>query len=1131
MVHIKSLKFRGFKSFKRAEANFSNGYVCLAGPNGSGKSNVADGIRFALGEGSLRALRAKRVAELINTSCKFGEVTLNIEGEQKYEIKRAINPEGKTLYRINGKRSTRTLVMEELRRYGLEAGNHNIIAQGQVQKIVEMSAKERRQIIDSVAGISEFDAKKNEALTELSKVEQKITEATIVLGEREALLNELEKEKDSAISYLDAQEKFKRSKASIANAEYEKLNKSYTSLVEKQAKLDLEIAEFEKQVSVLNSRVSELDSQKQKIVSKIGSAESREAALAEIEELKVKLGQDNVSLSEREKERLRLSSEESETNAGIEKAKEEQQKLLEKEKQISSKIKSVSSQISSFEKKTGATVNAEAEIEKEHSFISDKIVSLKEQKASAQSTLSNTEKMLEMKKQEKERLSATLGKETKGRLTGETQMLGKEVSSLQAEIDGLFEREKEINRLIPDLDRKSLSLKEKAATLRATISPSSASLALKAVDQMKHKGIYGTVASLIKFDSKHSSAIEAAAGARLNYVVVEKMDTAIKAIEALKRQKSGRCTFIPLDMSRFITSAKAAKQTGCLGPLIDFVQFDRAYSKAMDYVFSGTLLFDTVQSARKAGIGKARMVTLEGELLEKSGIITGGRQKGSLLSRNALQKAETEAAKIKKDRDTLYSQLYSIREEMSAKRKQKADSEIKLKGIEIELKTAEQLRKTSKKTLDDIKQIESHAGLLQKKINETKNLLQQISESLSQAADEKQKTSQRQEKLKQEAVQQDSESQKKLQKMHSEKSSFEAKLQAKKEELDKLLESLSQEQKQAQETVSQLSSCKKSITSLKKAIIDSSNLKREKEKKLAEVSSSAKRLVNKLKDLEEQISEVAAQLGKVKSGHEKKRHEQVEFRVKRQANETRLSDLKAELDQYSGIPTIDATRQELEEIAKKSQFTMDSLGNVNLRAPELFEQKKTEIDDIKNRVKSLGDEKGAVMGMMDEIEAKKRNIFLSTFSAVNDHFKRLFSYAFPGEGTMVLEQPSSPFDGGLLVKVSDNGKNKYLDSMSGGEKSLLALMFIFSIQMHKSAPFYILDEADAALDKENSKKLSDLIKRLSANTQFIVVTHNDVVLSHADVALGVTRTDDGSKMVGVELTSAGAGKRKMAKGS
>jgi len=160
--------------------------------------------------------------------------------------------------------------------------------------------------------------------------------------------------------------------------------------------------------------------------------------------------------------------------------------------------------------------------------------------------------------------------------------------------------------------------------------------------------------------------------------------------------------------------------------------------------------------------------------------------------------------------------------------------------------------------------------------------------------------------------------------------------------------------------------------------------------------------------------------------------------------------------------------------------------------------------------------------MMDEIDARKRAIFLSTFTSVNDNFKRLFGFVFRGEGTLLLEKPSSPFEGGLHVKVREENRDKYLDSMSGGEKSLLALMFIFAIQMHKAAPFYILDEADAALDKENSKKLADLIKQLAGKTQFLVVTHNDTVLSNADVALGVTRTEDGSKIVGVQLTAATA---------
>ena len=289
---------------------------------------------------------------------------------------------------------------------------------------------------------------------------------------------------------------------------------------------------------------------------------------------------------------------------------------------------------------------------------------------------------------------------------------------------------------------------------------------------------------------------------------------------------------------------------------------------------------------------------------------------------------------------------------------------------------------------------------------------------------------------------------------------------------------------------------------------------------LSEISAASQKLMAKLTELEAQIKDVATQLGKIKADEEKKNREMVALDANRQIIEQRLSDIKAELDQYSGVPTIDASRVELEELARSSQAKMEALGSVNLRAPELYEQKKKEIDDVKSRVESLSGEKNAVLHMMDEIDARKRAIFLSTFTSVNDNFRKLFGFAFKGgEAALILEKPSSPFEGGLHVKVREENRDKYLDSMSGGEKSLIALMFIFAIQMHKAAPFYILDEADAALDKENSKKLADLIKQLSGKTQFIVVTHNDTVLSNADVALGVTRTEDGSKIVGVQLTS------------
>ncbi|MEM5814851.1 MAG: AAA family ATPase, partial [Candidatus Aenigmatarchaeota archaeon] len=238
MVFISRLRLRNFKSFKIASIQLPRTFICFAGPNGSGKSNVCDAIRFALGENSLRAVRAKKVSDLISLGADKAEIWLNLDGEKAYEVKRAIRNDGKTLYKLDGKRMTRTLVLDALKPHGLEAGAHNIIAQGEVERIIQMSPKERREIIDHVAGISEYEQKKKEALKELEAVEQKINDATIALKEREGFLAELEKEKDAALKYAELKDYLHRLKGSVIYLELEKVDKEHSRAVQKFAELE-----------------------------------------------------------------------------------------------------------------------------------------------------------------------------------------------------------------------------------------------------------------------------------------------------------------------------------------------------------------------------------------------------------------------------------------------------------------------------------------------------------------------------------------------------------------------------------------------------------------------------------------------------------------------------------------------------------------------------------------------------------------------------------------------------------------------------------------------------------------------------------------------------------------------------
>jgi chromosome segregation protein len=1112
MVFISRIKFRGFKSFRQAEVVLPKGFVCLAGPNGSGKSNVTDGIRFALGEMGLRSLRASKVAELINQSSTKAEVTLTIDGEQHFEVKRAIREDGKVAYRLDGKRVTRREVLEALRPVGLEIGSHNIIAQGQVQKIVEMNAKERRGIIDSIAGIAEFEEKKEEALGELGKVESRISDTNIVLSEREAILTQLEKEKNDALAYREADTLLKRSKATLVNHEYSKLEKSHNELMGNYTKRKAEGESLLSEILSLDSKIAAHEAERGELAAKINKPGERERLMAQIEEIKVSIGSNTATGSEKKKDSERLSSElvalETERKAAKDKLSESKAALS----KMAAELQDVQSKMAKFERNGAGGESGSEKLHADADALLVTVSKMREEKAGLSAGLEKTQELLGIREDDFKRLTG--GRDTE-RLTGELENLRKDATGLEKELTSLFENEKELNRQVPELDKKMLELKERLAVFRASAGSSGVNPAVSVALGLGMLGIYGTVGDLIKTDGKYSVAVEAACGQRLSYLVCDTLSTATAAIEKLKSSKSGRATFLPLDVVVSDSSKRAGTPpSGSLGYLIDFVEFDRHYERALGYVFGDTLLVSSVEAARKIGIGKARMISVEGELVERSGAITGGSMKATILAKTGMAKLEKDVEALKTEREGIYQHLYELREEMSRKRKEKAEAEVKAKGIELELGMGRGSGESQHA------KIKGEMASLEKQLSDGRKKLEEMEKQIG--AGEKK----RQGLLTDAAAAEEKEFAEKegehaeLREITAKKSSLLAAIGGKKEEESLHSSALAAIEEKVAAAKKASVDVKKSISEIESHLSTWGKQKAEFEEKLKHIGKETEALYKKMQEAEAKMKWAAGERGKLKYSQDRIEAEINQMNVKRATIETKLADLKVEVEKFAGVEVIDASREKLEEMAAKSETALFTLGNVNQKAPELYEQKKAEIEDVKGKVKRLEDEKAAVHRMIEEIDSKKRAIFIETFQAVNDNFKTLFSHIFPGEGTLVLEQPADPFASGLQIKVRDGKKDRYLDSMSGGEKSLLALVFIFSIQMHKAAPFYILDEADSSLDKANSLKLAQLLSKLSKNTQFIVVTHNDTVLTSADVALGVTKTDDGSKIVGVQLTQA-----------
>ena len=1125
MYYISHIKFRGFKSFKSAEASLPNGFVALAGPNGSGKSNVTDAIRFIFGEMGLKALRAKKTAELINLNSSAAEVVINIDGDRHFEIRRQIHEDGTTRYELDGRHLTRDATLEALRPYGLEVGPHNIIAQGQVQNLVERNPKDRRAIIDTVAGIAEFDEKKKDALSQLARVDSNISEAKVVLAERGAFLAELEKERDAALAYTEAKTTLEKARATLVSAEYKKLDSYFKELLEKRQTLSGEITRLETEKAALSAKRTDLDKQRAALSDRIGKSSEREKLLAAIQETRLQLASLATRLEEKKGEQERLKSRQKELDESKARMEAAIQQMKADASALDEKFAKAAAELETARKEAGiGSPDGHAGEAQSIEQLEASLQKSLSDKSAAEANLQQLEAMIEKYSAESRR-SAEEAKSFNAPQAEDERLsrLGNQIKSLGADLEKLFDDEKKLNRSLPDLDQSLLQAKEKVATLRGSASPAASNPALLMVQSLKSSmgGIKGAVSELINVDTEYRAAVEAAGGGRLNYIVVDTLDTASEIISKLKAAKAGRATFIPLDS--VVLSEKAGPvPAGSLGRLIDFVQYDPSIDSAMRYCFEDTLLVRDVESAKKIGVGRARMVSLGGELLERSGVISGGQLRGSLMSRASLEKAEGDVEHIKAERDAMYSKLYSVREEMAKLRRERAEAELKLAGLQAELggagrkAKAEAAKAESQRWREQLENSTKERDALAKKLDALTRSYSDLSArhmAAKAAAEAERKARAKASGAAQERFRNAVET-------HSQ---AEGLLRTKRHELE-MVES------QKKEIMEQLAASKKSHQQLVAFISQIEGEQKTatathavQEEQLQAVSATVKKYYDQMQSLQTQLDELGTSLGKLQYSLDASNRSAHDNDVKRAGAETKLVDLKAEWEKYKDTPLLDVGRDKAEEMAKEAETRLSTLGDVNQKAPEMYVQKKKEIEEVQGRVETLASERAAVMGLMEEIESRKRNVFMETFSRVNTHFKRLFGMVYAGEGTLILDDANNPLESGLSIRVrgEHDKRDKYLESMSGGEKTLLGMMFIFALHTHKPSPFYILDEAEASLDKENARKLADFVKQMSKQAQFIVVTHNDSILSASDVVLGVTKDETGSRLVGVHLTVGG----------
>jgi chromosome segregation protein len=725
------------------------------------------------------------------------------------------------------------------------------------------------------------------------------------------------------------------------------------------------------------------------------------------------------------------------------------------------------------------------------------------------------EKVLAIEKENKEQIQILKQKKTEFKKASmELAQLQTEESSISAELGDARRRLLEANEELSKLNARQAQLQEKLG----------ANIAVKKILEQKDKfkGVYGTVSELGQVSSKYALALEVAAGHKIKSIVVESDKVAAECITYLKKNRLGIATFLPLNKIRPKPESAniegILKTDGVVGKAVELITYDPKFSKVFQFVFESTVVVDNLETARKIGIGAAKMVTLDGDLAELSGSMTGGfrqQREGLGFSEKELAGSIGQCEKLQSDMSSKISNLEKKKkddeEKITRLRELKANLEgdvIKMEkslfldsgDIDVNKKVKQELKDKLKKIEEELSNVMNKVSANNRELANNKIKRQELRDKISQlrsptllaelnAFEEKRR-----------------EIRETLIKLESEMGNFDTQVNSMlKPEQENIARIIKQHDKESEAFELEIRGTKEKIDG------NESELK-EKEKKETEFYSQFRGLFDKRTKLSDDASKKEAKMYALNDESRKTENKMNAINLELARIMAELGGMQKESEQYQGVE-IDKEKSDAELAREISQFAkmVENLGAVNLRALEIFDSAEREYKQLLEKKDLLEKEKKDVMMLMEEIDSKKTVLFTKTLEALQGEFQKIFSQLLTkGEASLVLENTENPFEAGLLINVRLTG-TKFLDirSLSGGEKTMTALAFLFAVQEYEPASFYVLDEVDAALDKHNSQKLAELIKSYSSKAQYIMISHNDGIITEASNLYGVAMNEHG----------------------
>ncbi|MFB6146266.1 MAG: chromosome segregation protein SMC [Halobacteriaceae archaeon] len=1184
-MHIEEIVLENFKSFgRRTRIPFYEDFTTISGPNGSGKSNIIDAVLFALGLARTRGMRAQKLTDLIyNPSHEDGDASA---GPDEASVEVVLNNDDRTLersqvvgaagsedvgdvdtitvrrrvkrtdenyysyYYLNGRSVNLSDVRDLLAAAGVSPEGYNVVMQGDVTGIINMTPVERREIVDEIAGVAEFDAKKADAHDELEVVTERIEEADLRIEEKRERLDQLADERETALAYQDLREQKAEQESYVKAAE----------LGDKRAALEDLEADIEAQRETVADLRSELDSREGKVVRLEDELAELDAEIErtgedeqlrikrEIEEVKGEIGrlEDTIEAAEdrieaAEADRREAFVEIDRTEERIEELEDEIRAVKVEKASVQSDIQSVEAEIESIEAEIEAVDTEYDELKAELADRKDRLDALEDEKHELQreqdrlldearrrsNELEETEDEIEAARERLPEIDAELED-----LADELEKARRNLDEMAGVVEDLKAERSEVQSDLDAVEDDLAAARQEYAELEAKAEESgdaSYGRAVTAILESDLDGVHGTVAQLGSVAEQYATACETAAGGRMAHVVVADDGVGQQCIDYLKRRNAGRATFLPLTEMDDRPPGRPPDRDGVVDFAYELVDFEDRYAGVFSYVLGSTLVVEDMETARSL-MGDYRLVTLSGDLVEQSGAMTGGSSSGSRYSFTAgegqLERVARRIEELEDDRQAHREQLREVEERLEQARDRKSEAADKVRAIESDIEDTEAERDAVEAEIEELTERREELAAEREAVDEEMNELETEIESIeADAADVEAEIEELEAELADSKVPE-------LTAQKEERQADLADLRSRRDDLDGDLNELQLELEYAEE----------SIEEHREAIEEAQNRKADAEAEIADLEERVEAKEDELEEKEAAVAELEEELADLKAEREDLRADLSDAREARDEAaadldraEGRLESLNAEAESLreeiadleaavgdhdpQDVPDLDTVEREIERL----EAEMSDLEPVNMLAIDEYDEVEADLADLEAKRETLVEERDGIRERIDSYEAQKRAAFMDAFRGIDEEFQRIFERLSDGTGELHLDDPEDPFEGGLTMKAEPEDKPiQRLDAMSGGEKSLTALAFIFAIQRYNPAPFYALDEVDAFLDAANAERVGELVDELAREAQFVVVSHRSAMLERSERAIGVTMQEDNvSAVTGIDLTGDG----------